>query len=207
MAERWTVPRMWEGETCVCIAGGPSLTREQVDYVRGRARVIDINDAYKLAPWADVLYACDLKWWEWHDGVPDFRGLKVSQDQAAADQYGLLWIEPTANPETHKPDGFDPDPSHIRTGKNGGYQAIHLATHLGAKRIILIGYDMHAVNGKTHWHDGHPGGTRGTVYEIMLRHWPTIVEPLKERGIEVINCTPGSVLDVFPKAALEKTLC
>jgi len=28
--------------------------------------VLAINDAYRLAPWADWLYACDDRWWRFH---------------------------------------------------------------------------------------------------------------------------------------------
>ena len=57
------VPRAWVDETAVCIASGPSLTQADVDYVRGKARVIVVNNGYLLAPWADVLYAADARWW------------------------------------------------------------------------------------------------------------------------------------------------
>jgi hypothetical protein len=69
--EFWEVPEEWRGATAVCIGNGPSLTQAQVDFTRGardangRVRVIAINDAFKLAPWADVLYFCDDKWWQW----------------------------------------------------------------------------------------------------------------------------------------------
>ena len=70
----------WIGETVVCIGGGPSLTLADVTSIAGKARVIAINDAYRMAPWADMLYACDLKWWRWHDGAPYFLGEKWTQD-------------------------------------------------------------------------------------------------------------------------------
>jgi hypothetical protein len=53
---------VWAGETAVLVASGPSLCPSDVDRVRGRARVIAVNDGYRLAPWADVLYACDRRW-------------------------------------------------------------------------------------------------------------------------------------------------
>ena len=77
------VPKAWSGETVVVIATGPSLTAEDVDYCRGKARVIAINDAYTLAPWADALYATDAKWWHWHRGVASFTGAKWSMEHSA----------------------------------------------------------------------------------------------------------------------------
>ena len=81
----WTVPALWgSDETAVCLGGGPSLAPQQVDTVRGKARVVAVNDAYRLAPWADVLYVCDHKWWGWHPAALDFAGEKVTYSKAAA---------------------------------------------------------------------------------------------------------------------------
>jgi len=37
---------------------------------------------------------------------------------------------------------------------------VNLAVQLGAARILLLGYDMRAVDGKTHWFGEHPWPTR-----------------------------------------------
>ena len=66
------------GRPCVVVASGPSLTAEDVDYCRERAAVIVVNDNYKLAPWADVLYAADPEWWDLHQGAPSFQGDRKS---------------------------------------------------------------------------------------------------------------------------------
>ena len=63
MPEVWAVPPIWRGATVVCLGGGPSLTAADAAQCRGRARVIAINDAYRLVPWADLLYFCDYRWW------------------------------------------------------------------------------------------------------------------------------------------------
>ena len=74
------VPRLWPESTIAVIAAGPSLTVDDCEYVRGRVTAtIAVNAAYKLAPWADVLYGCDGgKFWKWHKGVPSFHGLKYA---------------------------------------------------------------------------------------------------------------------------------
>jgi hypothetical protein len=61
------VARTFPNSTIVCIASGPSLTREDVDACRGAAGVVlAVNDTITYAPWADVLYACDRRWWQEH---------------------------------------------------------------------------------------------------------------------------------------------
>jgi hypothetical protein len=72
MRKYWTAPELWPGSAFVIVAGGPSLTPEQVAACHGRTmfgskvRMIVVNDGYRIAPWADVLYFCDCKWWKWH---------------------------------------------------------------------------------------------------------------------------------------------
>jgi hypothetical protein len=102
-------------------------------------------------------------------------------------------------------EGFEEDPGAVRNGRNGGYQALHLAAHAGASRVILLGIDMKGAPGK-HWFGMHPN-LGGVDYETaMLPYWNSIVEPLKVRGISVLNCSPVSALKCFPEADVEAAL-
>lgn len=189
------VPRLWPGSTIVCLGTGPSLTQADVDLCRGRARVIAVNNAYRYAPWADVLYAADLKWWLWHKGVPDFAGLKYS---IAAKPKNWIVAQVLRNTGKH---GLELTPTGLRTGFNSGYQAINLAVHLGARRIALLGYDMHG----DHCFGSHPDKSK-PPFPGCLEAFPTLVPPLKEAGVEVLNCTLGSAIDCFPRAPIELAL-
>lgn len=195
------VPRAWHGETVVCLASGPSLTQADVDFCRGKARVIAVNDTHRLAPWADVLYAADAKWWRRFGGVPEFKGLKYSilpnngvghwMDDCEFQDIRIL--------RNTGGGGYDPDATALRTGCNSGYQAIHLAMHFGAKRIVLLGYDMHG----DHFFGSHPDKSR-PPFALCLSKFPTLVEPLKTAGVEIVNCTPGSHIDCFPMGTLSE---
>ena len=208
-AEFWPAPRLWAGETVVCIGGGPSLTPEQVNTCRGRARVIAINDALFLAPWADLHYVCDRRWiHDWHGDdkrVLAFKGLKVTLDRALAESVpGWKLVE---NDDKQGRDGLCAASTGVKTGRNSGYQVINLAVHLGVSRILLLGYDMRAVGDKTHWFGGHPVKCSPTVFErTMLPGFPTLVEPLKALGVEIVNCTPGSAIEAFPKQEITDAL-
>ena len=187
--------------TVVCLGGGPSLTPDDVAAVRGKAGVIAINDAYKLAPWADVLYAADAKWWAWHQGVPDFRGLKFSLQPDAGRWPGVQVLRNTGER------GLEASPTGLRTGRNSGYQAINLAVHLGATRVLLLGYDMGpAADGKTHWFGDHPDKAP-SPYVVFLERFADMVTPLQQLGVTVINCSRRTALTVFPQQALEEALC
>jgi hypothetical protein len=194
------VPRRWPGETVVLIGAGPSLTLEDVQACRGQARVIAINRSVELAPWADVLYACDAKMWKWLGGAPSFTGLKYTLDPDAR-----IWPAVTILRNTG-PLGLEADPSGLRTGKNSGYQAINLAVHLGAARILLLGYDMApAPTGVTHWHGEHPSGP-ASPYPQMRAAFASMVEPLAAAAVTVINCSRRTALDTFPRMALVDAL-
>jgi hypothetical protein len=43
-------------------------------------------------------------------------------------------------------------------------------------------------------------------YPSFIKHFRTLVAPLRDLGIEVLNCTPGSALDCFPMADLRDVL-
>jgi hypothetical protein len=201
------VPHLWPGSLVVCLATGPSLTQADVEACRGH-HVIVVNDAYRLAPWADILYACDAKWWSWkvNRSAWAFPGLKYSI-QAESKRWckDVHVLQMTGN------DGLELQPTGLRTGRNSGYQAINLAVHLGARRILLLGYDMGlGPKNEPHfqtpeWNGQHPE-SHHSPYVIFKRKFETIVEPLKQAGVEVINCSRRSALTAFPRMTLEEAL-
>ena len=69
-----------------CIASGPSLTAEDVELVRRwrlantpeERRVIAVNTTFRMAPWADTLFASNDPWWVWaRQEVGQFQGQKL----------------------------------------------------------------------------------------------------------------------------------
>jgi hypothetical protein len=208
------LPPLFLGGTAVVLGGGPSLTLADVALVHAwslragsECGAIAINSAWLAAPWARVLVGCDLKWWTWPHGrlaLRAFGGLMVSQDaRVKAGLDGRVhWVESTGVA------GYDDDPRFLRTGRNGGYQATHMAAQMGARRIVLLGLDMsHDGAGRTHWHDGHPLPPPPEVYRtLMLEHWPSLAAALAARGVEVINATPGGLLEAFPRRPLREAL-
>ena len=198
-ATPWKVPRMWQGKTVAILATGPSLTPQQCSIVAAAGLpAIAINDSFRLAPDAAMLYAADGAWWTHHaQDALKFPGLKVTAQDSCVFRQVLL-LKPTGT------EGFDPDPACLRTGGNSGYQAIHIAIHAGASRILLLGFDMSAAKG-AHWFGKHPAPLRNTVpssYEAWKGRFPA----LAGRGAEIINCTPGSALTCYPAQALEDAL-
>jgi hypothetical protein len=194
----WRVPRMFEGGTVAVFATGPSLTQEVVDKVRDAGvPAIAVNDAYKLAPWASILYAADIEWWLVHaEATKDFAGVRVGSQPGRVE--GIVFLKRTGD------DGFDRDPGNIRFGRNSGYGGVHIALHTGASRILLCGFDMHDRNG-THFFGMHKEPLRNPTANRFLR-WIRRFPALNHCGAQIINCTPGSALKCFPMVALDESL-
>jgi len=204
----WSAPRIWPGETIAIIGGGPSLTQQQVDACKGKCRVIAINDSLRLAPWCDVHYFCDEKWWNWHhekDWYKGFTGLRVTLENPKL--CALADIKSLRNLGVG---GLSENPEGVHTGQNSGYQCMNLALHLGAARILLLGVDMGEleVNGqkRNHWFGDHPDPTGMGIYQMMIRHYEKAGEAIAAKGILVLNCSATSALECFKKETVESAL-
>ena len=181
-------------------ASGPSLTPADVRTLRALVgQLIVINTTFRLALDADHLYACDKKWWDvYHAEVAmDFGGACWTYDRQAATDYGLHHL-----PGDCQGRGLCRQPMRIHTGGNSGFQAINLAYHLGATRIILLGYDM---QGSTHWHGAHPAGLNNghSHYADWRARLGELAKDLEAEGVEVINATRDTALTCFRRVALE----
>ncbi len=204
----WTVPRLWPDEAVFLLGGGPSLASFDLDRLRGR-RVIALNRLWERAPWADVLYFCDQGYWcKYRDKIAAGwqGGHVVTISKAQASQPGeprIRNLRKTGN------EGLDTNTGCLR-GNNSGHQGINLAYHLGAKRIVLLGYDMKVDGTKTHSHDGYgPRVTPAIVQrrlDRMLSRIGTLVAPLAAAGVEVVNATPDSAITCWPYRSVEEVL-
>lgn len=196
----------WAGAQVCILASGPSLTTGQCQIVQAwreaesTARVIVINNTFELAPWADLLYACDATWWRMHIAQVRlrFHGELWTQDEAARLAFGVRHV-----PSVRAP-GLGVNGA-IHQGGNGGYQAINLAFLAGASRIVLLGFDMHG----THWHGSHPPGLSNPppwLFAQWIKHFEALSTDLRSRGVPVVNCSPGSALRAFDTSTLEAAL-
>ena len=87
-------------------------------------------------------------------------------------------------------------------GKNSGYQAIGLAYHYGATKIVLVGYDMK--NPGQHWHGDHPhnwGNALGV--DDWVSNFYDLAKDLEIMGVDVVNCTIDTAITAFRRDSLE----
>jgi hypothetical protein len=186
----WTIPRQWEGATVAVMASGPSMSPMVAELVLSlRIPAIVVNNTFRLAPWADILYAADAKWWQVTPGAMEFAGKKVSCEP----------VPGVDNLRNAGMTGYSDEADCVHTYSNSGAQAIQIAAKAGARKILLLGFDMHG----THWHGAHEKPLRNTepsTFQRWIESMATLAAELKRRGVEVVNCTPGSALRCFPMA-------
>ena len=141
---------------------------------------------FRAAPWADALYAIDLPWWK-----------RYTEEVRATFRGHCFSATARAGVARARAPHFD----------NSGAAAVSLAAHRGARRIVMIGYDLQLTGGHTHSHGDHPAGL-GNAGSIAK--WPSLFRALAARmqamQVDVINATRETALTCFPRDTLESAL-
>ena len=205
----------------MCIGTGPSLTLEQIDTARQKGfRLFGCNNVYQIVPDLELLYGCNLLWWEeyWHKSVngkrlKDHPAEKWTTNYRAAEVFGINHIR-----ETNRP-GLSEMENMIHHGQGAGYSLVSMAHKQGAERILLFGYDLKYAED----YDGKARNIGSTPrhyfdeYPPRLQHWPSVkvvdgvhvelvdlYRSIRAQGlVEIINCTPGSALKgVIPSMSI-----
>lgn len=200
----WSVPRIWNGEVGFVIGGGPSIRDFDFERLRGRGRVIAVNDAGiepGRATWADVLFWADLRWLDWNfDKLHRHTGqFKISRKP---NKYAFGFPVYELN---HKIGTYSRDPETLG-GWCGGSSAINLGALFGLRVIILLGFDMKEAP-VMNWHSNHK--LPHEAFQHRNKFIPTLerMAPQLERdGVTVINTNLQSGLRCFPFASIEEIL-
>lgn len=192
-----------QGTIFACIGNGGSLTSEDVDALRS-ANCIAINDAWKIVPHAVALYAADYSWWKANIAAvrESFQGDLYTLDASAAEEFDLKLCA-CEDLDGSKP-GLSPDKNVFRHGYSGGFQAMQLARMLGARKIILLGYDYGAT--------GQDHAVPSTVpnwsdYALMARSFSSeVYDQLEAEGIDLLNVSRQTALVYIPRVSIEEAL-
>lgn len=195
----------WSQDICIIVASGPSAKYVNLYQAVGRARFVTVNNSWKLAPWADFLFAADYKWWAAYSGYLDgFQGWRVTTDRRAAEtkEWGLLrLIARLADDRLQMGDGT------VGWGGNSGFQALNMVVNFGCRKIILIGFDMTTKYG-LHWHEPYPGVENPTSNKAL--RWQRCLDgaanTLDKIGVCVVNCSEKSKLMKFDKMSFHDAM-
>ena len=152
-------------------------------------------------PDAPYHYACDFKWWDlhYHDVRSAFRGASYTindledKGRNPSKDYDLIRLK------SRYGEGLSKEFIHygVSGGGNSGFQAINLAYQLGAKTILLLGFDMFG----THYFGNHPKELgQSSPFAGFIKSFETITE------VEIVNCSRMTALNCFPKMRIESAL-
>lgn len=166
----------------ILLAPGPSMSQELADSVRGH-RVGVVSNAYELAPWADFLAATDSSWWRSFPSALEFEGDKFSPNHVKGVERVKAGL--------------------INSSINSGVLGLECAKRKGATRIMMVGFDMHG----SHFFGEYKNGLKNTSLARRRQHIVQFKQWARgNKHIDVINCTPGSHLKVFPFGDLSRCL-
>lgn len=199
----------WRGECVAVVAGGPSVRNQNLSVLRNRIHVVVVNESYQLCPWAEILYSCDSSWWRLRQvAVEKFAGLRIGFETAGlSTDIKKIEIKKLKNDEWCSDMLYD-EPGLVGSGGNSGFQLVNLVTQMGATGIGLIGMDMR-LDGGAHWHGKHPDQLRNPD-EARMREWRANLDraalKLRQSGIDVVNCSPVSALQKYPKMTIDQML-
>jgi hypothetical protein len=231
----WEVPRIWN-EVWI-IGGGPSITEqfdipkqivqkvinggsisEYSDYMNAihEKHIIGINVAFMLGDWIDWVFFGDTGFYlKYARMLAGFSGLKISCSPKTKSVNWIKYLERSSGAF-----GISDKPYKVCWNGNSGAAAISVAVHAGAKRIVLLGFDMNlGENNIQHFHGMYRGGARppspkrirGVERVILpfnrhLKGFPAIARDAKRLGVEILNASPRSRIDVFRKVSVKEIL-
>lgn len=176
-------------KTIVCVASGPSLTSSDCNLAScSGLPVIAVNNSWMAVKCYTHIYAADCCWWEEYGAGITSEAARWCSDEFTARRFGINWL-----------------PSAIPGSFNSGQRAIELAIHLGASRVLLLGYDCSIRNG-THWHGNHALLSNPDKFSVV--RWQDEFSRLSAiaGGVEIINCSRYTRLTCFPRQSLETAL-
>jgi hypothetical protein len=208
----WTVPSLWEASACFIIGGGPSLKGFDFSILAVR-NVIGCNDAYLLGE--RVCPIClfgDTAWYVAHqERLSAYQGLKVSCNPDMLGKPDIHVLQREVHRETGRKNvvyGLSTDRRKLMWNGNTGMAAVNLALLLGARLIILLGFDMQlSSSGDPNWHPPLEGRVNPNVYPRFRRSSKGVLGDLHLfPGAKVLNANPESAMDTFPRVTLQEAL-
>lgn len=139
--------------------------------------------------------------------MPDFAGLRVCYAGNGLSEFPEIRRVKIADKRCDRL--LFGDVGSIGSGGNSGFQALNLAVQFGARRIILVGFDMSSRSG-VHWYGRNNWSMANNPGDDNFRRWiaafATAAAQLAEAGIEVINASLDSAMKSFPRRSISDAL-
>lgn len=192
----------FEAADVFVIGGGPSLRDFDWTLLKGKP-TIGCNAAFLLGCGiCRVCFFSDLHWFDtFNDRLTEYPGMVVTHcPELSEKRPAWLHFVPRREPGLWV-DGIG--------GGSSGAGAVNLALLLGARRILLLGFDgALAQDGRSNWHENTIEPPNPHVYPKFDEDLFFVAKmlPLCFPGREVINLTPNSTINHFPRGELRNFL-
>lgn len=222
-----------EGEHCFILGTGPSLnslTSSQIDRLRKEV-VFGVNSLYKAEVVSSLkpkYYALldNLYWEQWSHTFDDVIA-KYKEDspvfitdlrakclaEKASSSGNHIYIHSKKYPIDKMSEELD---TNIYAAMNVISYSILVAIYMGFKKIYLLGCDYNAFctggNGHAYSDQSELKQSNYNLAFYLKFYWITtefhyLIEKLaKEKGVSIINLTPGSLLDAYRRAPIDDIL-
>jgi hypothetical protein len=189
------------------VGGGTSLASFDFSKICGKGIIVGLNNS-AFNTESDCLVTLDQHF------------VRMRRDQIAeyARKKETILVMPLAeNQHKHIPeatyierirgDRLSGQPHQI-AGVHTGFAAMNLAYLKKAKKIYMLGYDMHIGKNATHWHGGYPwhSAVNHKYFDRFARGFEEAALQFEEAGTEVINVIGDndSLIQTFPKIHLNE---
>jgi hypothetical protein len=193
-----------ENQTIFVLGGGPSVKSLDLSLLKDR-HVIAINaSAYDVVE-PTALYWADDYWAEENANMLESHPCKYKfssrrYGKAEFGKYGEFILRLVGG------NGYASNPEQIK-GNNSGAHVINFCINMGAKRIILLGFDMKYVNNKSHYHDRY---TKPVIYdtykEVFIPSINALYAATASMNLDIINCSMDSELHCYKKVPFEEVI-
>jgi len=231
----WQIPKMWEDGECWILGGGPSLSHQfnipedTIQRVLNREEspsvyspylsalhtkhVIAVNAAYLLGDWMDIIFFGDANFYRTNrKQLLFYPKLKVTCNSKLKQYTKAGEIKCVAR-DNNKPHGLTIRKGHVSWNGNSGAAAINLAVQLGAKKIILLGFDMECTEGMQHWHSHYKPKGQPNMKELRklpfhrhIKCFEHVAKDAKRLGVEILNVSPHSQIKEIKKVQIQDVL-
>lgn len=204
----WTPTPIWSGRDVYVVGGGASLEGFPWEVLRGKP-TIACNAAFLLGVGVcPIMVFGDSSFW------PKFREALEKYNKEGGMVVSLS--NSFRNPSNPAPEWvLRVRKVHSGLAKNAlgwncntGASAINLALLLGARRVLLLGFDMKGIGKRTHFHNAYTKKMQPESFIKFKAGMTQVAHDLPKvfPGREVLNLTDDSALDAFPKHSLRAHL-
>lgn len=210
---KWNLNKTKAFERAAIIGGGWSLVNKNLGEVAKNITTICVNVVHNSVDIKDLdfVFTGDCDPYMYMRGQPIEKATTIITMCPKAKDSDLSFFVPR---NYDKKIGISDIPTKLCWNENSGAAALEFAIMSGAKKIYLFGFDMqNSPEGESRWHrvyqardpkkysyNNHP------KYSKFFEGFKSIAVEAHDMGVEIINASLASALDMFPKKSFYEAI-